>query len=64
MHVIFFIWTSGRQNLQTFHDNSIKFYSSPKFTHGSSEHNVAFLHLKANSIDESITTDLYIESNE
>ena len=61
---IFFIWTHGRESLQTFIDDLNTFHPNLKFTHEFSEKSVTFLDLKVNLSNGSITTDLHIKPTE
>ena len=43
---VFFIWTHGEQNLNSFLEELNNYHLNIKFTHESSKENIAFLHQK------------------
>ena len=61
---IFFIWTHGEQELQTFLRSLNEFHTDIKFTYESSKESIAFLDLKVSVKNSKIITDLYVKSTD
>ena len=61
---IFFIWTHGEQQLQTFLLSLNQFHADIKFTYESSKESTAFLDLKVSIKNIKIITDLYVKSTD
>ena len=60
---IFFIWTHGEKELQTFLCSLNEFHTDIKFTYESSKESIAFLDLKVVK-NSNIITDLYVKSTD
>ena len=60
---IFFIWTHGEQELQTFLRIPNEFHTDTKFTYESSKESIVFLDLKV-IVKNSKITDLYVKSTD
>ena len=58
---IFFIWTHGEQELQTFLRSLNEFHTDIKFTYESSKESIAFFDLKASVRNSKIIADLYVK---
>ena len=58
---IFFIWTHGTQELDSFLNELNKFYPNLSFTYETSEERVNFLDLNVSIRNDAISTDLYIK---
>ena len=58
---IFFIWTQGEQELQTFLRSLNEFHTDIKFTYESSKESIAFFDLKASVRNSKIIADLYVK---
>ena len=58
---IFFIWTHGTQELDSFLNELKKFHPNLNFTYETSEERVNFLDLNVSIRNDAISTDLYIE---
>ena len=61
---IFFIWTHGEQELQTFLRSLNEFHTDIKFTYESSKESIAFLDLKVSVKNSKIITDLCVKSTD
>ena len=61
---IFFIWTHGEQELQTFLCSLNEFHTDIKFTYESSKESIAFLDLQVSVKNSKIITDLYVKSTD
>ena len=61
---IFFIWTHGKEHLETFLQELNNFNPDLKFTYESNEKEIPFLNLKVNLNEGKISTDLYIKSTD
>ena len=61
---IFFIWTHGEQELQTFLRSLNEFHTDIKFTYESSKESIAFLNLKVSVKNSKIITDLNVKSTD
>ena len=59
---IFFIWTHGKEHLETFLQELNNFNPDLKFTYESNEKEIPFLDLKVKLNEGKISTDLYIKS--
>ena len=59
---IFFIWTHGEQELQTFLCSLNEFHTDIKFTYESRKESFALLDLKVSVKTSKIITDLYVKS--
>ena len=57
---IFFIWTHGTQELDSFLNELKKFHPNLSFTYETSEERVNFLDLNVSIRNDAISTDLYI----
>ena len=57
---IFFIWIHGKQELDSFLDELIKFYPNLSFTYETSKERLNFLDLNVSIRNDAISTDLYI----
>ena len=61
---IFFIWTHGEQDPQTFLHNLNEFHTDIRFTYESSKESIAFLDLKVSVKNIKIVTGLYVKSTD
>ena len=61
---IFFIWTYGKEHLETFLKELNNFNPDLKFTYKSNEKKIPFLDLKAKLNKGKISTDFHIKSTE
>ena len=61
---IFFIWTNGEQDLETFLCSLNEFHTNIKFTYESSKENIAFLDLNISVKNSKIFTDLHVKSTD
>ena len=61
---IFFIWTHGKEHLETFLQELNNFNPDLKFTYESNEKEIPFLDLKVKLNEGKISTDLYIKSTD
>ena len=61
---IFFIWTHGEQDLQTFLRSLNEFHTDIKFTYESSKESIPFLDVKVSVKNSKIITDLYLKSTD
>ena len=59
---MFFIWTHGEQELQTFLRSLNEFHTDIKFTYESSKERIAFFDLKVRVKNSKIFTDLHVKS--
>ena len=60
--IIFFIWTNGEQELETFLRSLNEFHTSIKFKYELSKESTVFLDLKVSVKNSNIITDLYVKS--
>ena len=61
---MFFIWTHGKEHLETFLQELNNFNPDLKITYESNEKEIPFLDLKVKFNEDKISTDLYIKSTE
>ena len=61
---IFFIWTHGEQELQTFLHSFHEFRTGIEFTYELSKESIAFLDLKVSVKNSKIITDIYVKSTD
>ena len=61
---IFFIWTHGKEHLETFLQELNNFNPDLKFTYESNEKEIPFFDLKMKLNEGKISTDLYIKSTD
>ena len=62
--ISFFIWTRGKEHLETFLQELNNFNTDLKFTYESDEKEIPFLDLKVKLNEGKIYTDLYIKSTD